>query len=65
MKKAHISKLAQIIRHKIQNFLSYFQDYLYYNAIENAWKSLISLSKTASSYQELTQVFHFLIYLCK
>ena len=56
MKSHKNSKLAQIIRHKIQYFLSYFQDYLYYNSVENAWKSLLHQSKSANNFQELTQV---------
>ena len=66
MKSHKNSKLAQIIRHKIQYFLSYFQDYLYYNSVENAWKSLLHQSKSATNFQELTQVdktSNFKIYL--
>lgn len=57
--KYKFSKLAEILRYKIQHFLTYFQNYLYHNAIENAWNFLISKSKKSISFVELCQVIFF------
>lgn len=63
MKKFKFLKLAEILRYKIQHFLAYFQDYLYHNAIENAWDSLISNTKNSKTFKDI--IFVNIIFMLK
>ncbi|KAL4505924.1 hypothetical protein ABPG72_013685 [Tetrahymena utriculariae] len=51
--KKQLARLSQSLRHKIQNFIGNFQNYLYFDIIENAWKMLNKALKKCKNFQEL------------
>ncbi|KAL4480411.1 hypothetical protein ABPG74_020927 [Tetrahymena malaccensis] len=55
--KKQLARLSQSLRHKIQNFIGNFQNYLYFDIIENAWKMLNKALKKCKNFQEL-QLIH-------
>ena len=45
--------MAQSLRFRIQNFIDYFKNFIYYMVIESEWNNLMSESKKCTHFNKL------------